>query len=297
MTQLRDQLQATLTGSYTIERELGGGGMSKVFVAEETRLRRKVVVKVLSPELAQGLSVERFEREIQTVAALQHANIVPVHTAGDPAGDSVGLARFDIVFRGRMPEGVRRLDAVADKQPSLAVADLYARAGEVGKAKAVLARYESTTPGGVQRVASQSWHEARGNIALAERRFADAIREFRASDTDTSGVPADCIECAQISLARAFDAANQADSTIATMERYLAIPPRRQNYVNDAHFLRAMVHERLGQLYEAKGDTAKAVSNYRTFIALWKDAEPEFQPRVAEAGRRLEKLTPVEKLR
>lgn len=84
--QLRDQLQATLSGSYTLERELGGGGMSRVFVAEELRLKRKVVVKVLSPELAQGISVERFEREIQTVAALQHANIVPVHTAGDTNG-------------------------------------------------------------------------------------------------------------------------------------------------------------------------------------------------------------------
>ncbi len=60
--------------------------MSRVFVAEELRLKRKVVVKVLSPELAQGISVERFEREIQTVAALQHANIVPVHTAGDTNG-------------------------------------------------------------------------------------------------------------------------------------------------------------------------------------------------------------------
>jgi len=69
-----------------VERELGGGGMSRVFVAEELRLRRKVVVKVLLPELAEGISVERFEREIQTVAALQHANIVPVHTAGDTNG-------------------------------------------------------------------------------------------------------------------------------------------------------------------------------------------------------------------
>jgi serine/threonine-protein kinase len=86
VTQLRDQLQATLSGRYTIERELGGGGMSRVFVAEELRLKRKVVVKVLSPELAQGISVERFEREIQTVAALQQANIVPVHTAGDTNG-------------------------------------------------------------------------------------------------------------------------------------------------------------------------------------------------------------------
>ena len=89
MTPLRDQLQATLSGTYTIERELGGGGMSKVFAAEETRLSRKVVVKVLSPELAQGISVERFEREIQTVAALQHANIVPVCVTAVPRGASV----------------------------------------------------------------------------------------------------------------------------------------------------------------------------------------------------------------
>ena len=85
-TNLRDQLQATLSGTHTLERELGGGGMSKVFVAEELRLRRKVVVKVLSPELAQGISVDRFEREIQTAAALQQANIVPVISAGDTNG-------------------------------------------------------------------------------------------------------------------------------------------------------------------------------------------------------------------
>ena len=84
--QIREQLQATLGLAYTLERELGGGGMSRVFVADEHRLKRKVVVKVLSPELAQGISIERFEREIQTVAALQHANIVPVFTAGDTNG-------------------------------------------------------------------------------------------------------------------------------------------------------------------------------------------------------------------
>ncbi len=86
MHQIREQLQATLGSAYTLERELGGGGMSRVFVAEEHRLRRKVVVKVLSPELTQGLSIERFEREIQTAAALQQANIVPVLTAGETNG-------------------------------------------------------------------------------------------------------------------------------------------------------------------------------------------------------------------
>src|SRR5687768_15461297 len=60
--------------------------MSRVFLAEETRFHRRVVIKVLSPELAAGLSIERFEREITLAAQLQHANVVPVMTAGDVDG-------------------------------------------------------------------------------------------------------------------------------------------------------------------------------------------------------------------
>ncbi|MEP6509677.1 MAG: hypothetical protein ABJC63_15730, partial [Gemmatimonadales bacterium] len=78
MSELREQLQASLGTAYTIDRELGGGGMSRVFLATENRLNRKVVVKVLSPDLAAGVSAERFEREIQMAAQLQQANIVPL---------------------------------------------------------------------------------------------------------------------------------------------------------------------------------------------------------------------------
>ncbi len=81
-----EQLRVSLSGQYVIDRELGGGGMSRVYVAEETRLHRKVVIKVVSPELAQGLSLERFEREIQLAASLNQANIVPVLAAGDIDG-------------------------------------------------------------------------------------------------------------------------------------------------------------------------------------------------------------------
>lgn len=83
---LREQLQKSLGTAYTIERELGGGGMSRVFVADETRLNRKVVVKLLSPERAAGVNAERFEREIQLAASLQQANIVPILAAGDTDG-------------------------------------------------------------------------------------------------------------------------------------------------------------------------------------------------------------------
>src|SRR5688572_3018432 len=83
---LLQQLQQTLGTTYALDRELGGGGMSRVFVANERRLNRKVVIKVLSPELAAGVSGDRFEREIQLAASLQQANIVPILAAGETEG-------------------------------------------------------------------------------------------------------------------------------------------------------------------------------------------------------------------
>lgn len=83
---LLEQLQESLGSAYTIDRELGGGGMSRVFLATENRLSRKVVVKVLSSDLAAGVSADRFEREIQLAAQLQQANIVPLLATGDTNG-------------------------------------------------------------------------------------------------------------------------------------------------------------------------------------------------------------------
>src|SRR5215217_7272323 len=82
MASLREDLQARLSGSYKLGRELSGGGMSRVFVAEDSALGRSVVIKVLAPELAAGLNAERFKREIMLAAQLQHPHIVPVLAAG-----------------------------------------------------------------------------------------------------------------------------------------------------------------------------------------------------------------------
>ena len=84
--ELRERLQSSLGGAYQIERELGGGGMSRVFVATERRLGRQVVIKTLSRELAAGLAIDRFEREITVAARLQHPHIVPVLSAGEADG-------------------------------------------------------------------------------------------------------------------------------------------------------------------------------------------------------------------
>jgi serine/threonine protein kinase len=69
-TALRDRLQEALGGVYVLERELGGGGMSRVFVARDDALGRRIVVKVLPPEMAAAVNVERFRREIPLAASL-----------------------------------------------------------------------------------------------------------------------------------------------------------------------------------------------------------------------------------
>ena len=78
-----ENLKRALGEAYTIERELAGGGMSRVFVAVEHALGREVVIKVLPPELAAGVNRERFRREVQLAARLSHPYIVPLLNAGE----------------------------------------------------------------------------------------------------------------------------------------------------------------------------------------------------------------------
>jgi hypothetical protein len=72
-SELREQLQAALGPAYSLERELGGGGMSRVFVAQDSALDRQVVFKVLPPELAAAVYLDRFRREIKLAARLQRS--------------------------------------------------------------------------------------------------------------------------------------------------------------------------------------------------------------------------------
>src|SRR4030095_4140077 len=103
-TELREQLQTALGTAYSLQRELGGGAMSRVFLAHDAALDRDVVVKVLHPELAGGVNVDRFKREIQLAAQLQHPHIVPLLAAGELDG----LPYLTKPYRARrLPSGPR----------------------------------------------------------------------------------------------------------------------------------------------------------------------------------------------
>jgi tRNA A-37 threonylcarbamoyl transferase component Bud32/tetratricopeptide (TPR) repeat protein len=80
------RLRAAFTGRYTIERELGRGGMATVYLAQDVKHRRRVAIKVLQPELAAALGRDRFLREIATAARLNHPHILPLHDSGEADG-------------------------------------------------------------------------------------------------------------------------------------------------------------------------------------------------------------------
>jgi len=86
MPEAIERLTAALADRYTIERELGSGGMATVYLAQDLKHDRKVALKVLRPELAAVLGAERFVQEIKTTAALQHPHILPLFDSGEAEG-------------------------------------------------------------------------------------------------------------------------------------------------------------------------------------------------------------------
>ena len=212
-----------------------------------------------------------------------------------------GAARISASVRGTATEELNAVDAALARgalraipdaeRPDLGVAQNLAWAGRPDRARAVLAEYQtSVRDTAVKRSWMADLHTALGAIALAEKRYDDAFKEFRKGDSLPDGPANACGICLPLYFGRTFDAANLPDSAIAQFETYLSAPQfgRIDDLLDPTS--RPAIHERLGQLYEAKRNLPKAAEHYRAFIELWKHADPELQPRVAEARRRLSKL-------
>ncbi|HKC37905.1 MAG TPA: serine/threonine-protein kinase, partial [Gemmatimonadales bacterium] len=86
MINLQESLRTGLADRYQIDRELGHGGMAVVFLAQDLKHHRQVAIKVLRPELAQALGADRFLREIEIAARLNHPHILPLHDSGQADG-------------------------------------------------------------------------------------------------------------------------------------------------------------------------------------------------------------------
>jgi eukaryotic-like serine/threonine-protein kinase len=103
MSEILARLNDAFDARYRVVRELGGGGMATVFLADDLRHRRPVAIKVLDPQFAAFLGAERFLKEIEVTAGLRHPHILPLYDSGRTAIH--GLERA--VHHGQAPSSAR----------------------------------------------------------------------------------------------------------------------------------------------------------------------------------------------
>jgi tetratricopeptide (TPR) repeat protein/tRNA A-37 threonylcarbamoyl transferase component Bud32 len=222
---------------------------------------------------------------------------------GTVLDDSLLAIRFDVWFLDRQADAARRLDALLartplrslpiDRRPYFGVANLYAFSGRPDRSRAIIAEHDAAITDSVLfRQRSLARHYSLGEIALAEKRPADALKEFVLADRLPDGPANGCSICPMLLAARAYDLGSQPDSAIAGYERFLSTPMYARQ-VQDQWY-RAGSHKRLGELYEAKGERQKALGHYLKFVELWKNADPELQPKVAEARAKIARLRDTE---
>jgi hypothetical protein len=151
----------------------------------------------------------------------------------------------------------------------------------------MLADYEKNTEGIAPDVVEATRHQLLSSIAMAENRYLDAAREARAGDIGS------CTICILPVMGMAYDYAQQPDSAIAVLTRYVE-STAVLNRLGSNEFFLAGSYKRLGELWEAKGNREKAAHYDALFVDLWKNADADLQPKVAEARKRLARLSDTE---
>jgi tetratricopeptide (TPR) repeat protein len=225
------------------------------------------------------------------------ASYVSIGAPSAALGDAVQRAAIAVWFRADTAGALGILNTALTETPldSLPLLErpydnlawAYSLAGNVERAKVMLAAYERRSTAAPRIGDNIGLHATKGAIALAEGRYDAAITELRAAD---SGF---CVVCAPPELARAWDLSGNADSAIAEFERYVDMPGPTRVFSDNFNLAGAL--NRLGQLYDAKGDRQKATSYYARFVDLWKTADPELQPIVKKARDRLAELQRAER--
>ncbi len=129
----------------------------------------------------------------------------------------------------------------------------------------------------------------RGAIALAERKTDSALAYFHQGDLEADGLPtSNCAACTPYLLGIAWDQGGHPDSARKYLTEFVGMPSGGHYNIDPAVLGSTLF--RLGQLYENAADTKHALEYYGRFVDLWKNADPDLQPRVTEARARMAAL-------
>lgn len=181
----------------------------------------------------------------------------------------------------RLPSGFSSLDIPTDY---LNTARVYAMLGAPERARAMLGAFDSATIDGFLGELAPDRNLTVAEIALAERRDDEAIRAFRSADVGSY------LTFALPNLARAYRLIGRPDSAIAVAERLLDTTYWGTTWT----LVYPVWYERLGELYDARGELGTAVHYYERFVDAWAEADPALQPRVAAARARLRQIEALE---
>jgi serine/threonine protein kinase/tetratricopeptide (TPR) repeat protein len=258
----------------------------------------------LQARVSEGLGrIAQAERYLQDYAAISQARDLP----GDQLIAAVKLAELTLRYRrnaGRalasVQEALRHLPLdslpLLDR-PYLTLARFYAEAGRRAEARRLLRAYEGAVPEGVRRGQGGPNAAVEAALALAERRFSDAVTAAQDWQRGSSLQPDSridffeephCITCGLYELASALEQMGQPDSAVVLYRR-LVDAPGYVNLLPEAYAIAPAWH-RLAALYESRGMRTEALDAYAHFTTRWRNADPELQPAVREARRRMAAL-------
>jgi tetratricopeptide (TPR) repeat protein len=197
-------------------------------------------------------------------------------------------ARLELRYRGGPDAAVRKLEEILERypletvpaadRPYGTVVEVYAATGRSDVVRRI--RSEREAAAGQTLAARYRWDAL---VAMAEERYEDAIDAYREANEQQGNMIRNLHE-----LARAYELNDQLDSALAVYERAVSLPER--NRLPREFDELGPAYKRLGELYEARGDREKAVEYYDKFVALWKDADAELQPVVADVRARIAAL-------
>lgn len=205
---------------------------------------------------------------------------------------ALGQAFRDVMVRRDPKRALATLNTILASYPLAGIADpvdrpyyqlaqLYAWAGDADRARALVAEHDRLVHDVQEPIIRK---QTDGMIALAAKNYALAQTTLaKAADMDQ------CMSCEDAAVAMAFEAGNQPDSAIARYEHYIKTPSAFRFDVDG--FLLAPAHERLAELYDAKGDRANAAQHAAKFVELWQNADADLQPRVQAKRALLQRLS------
>ncbi|HXY18866.1 MAG TPA: tetratricopeptide repeat protein, partial [Gemmatimonadales bacterium] len=205
---------------------------------------------------------------------------------------ALAMGWMDLRYRNRPEDALQKVAAALARHPLTGMApaarpyaDLagfYAYAGRVNEAQRLMAEFERVVPEGLRR-GTFGRHWAAAQIAAAQGRSAEAVAELTALRRESG-----CATCVLLDIGRLYEKLGQRDSALAAYE--LVVTRSGPYRIWDDSYELAPVYRLLGELYEAKGERARALDYYGRFVDLWKNADSELQPAVRDVRQRQARL-------